>query len=134
MKFLLRSGLPAVTSAPLLLSGLGARHLVDDALDDDDLDVDVPGHVGQELGYVVVDGGSRQGDAIARCAGWEVGALAGYVEIADRPVDGEAAQVGIVDHAFAVVTLRPKYLRGSVEDPPLDAGVRHAMVVRILVH
>ena len=47
------------------------RRLVDDALDDDDLNMDVAGHAGQELGDEVVDGSNGQADGIALSAGVE---------------------------------------------------------------
>lgn len=109
------------------------RHLVDDTLDDDDLDVYVAGYVGQELGDEVVDRRGGEADGVAFRAGAEPGLLAGDIEIADGVVDGEAAKIGVVDHAAAVVALRPGNLRDAMEDAAPHAGVGHAVVVRVLV-
>ena len=46
-----------------------ARHLVDDALDDDGLDVDVAGRAGQELGDEIVDGAVAGTRPMARRSG-----------------------------------------------------------------
>lgn len=46
-----------------------ARHLVDDALDDDGLDVDVAGHAWRELGDEVVDGAAAGTRPMARRSG-----------------------------------------------------------------
>ena len=74
-----------------------------------------------------------QSDGIAFSAGAEAGLLAGDVEIADGVVDGEAAQIGVIDHAAAVVALRPHNLREAMEDATPHGGVGHAVVVRVLV-
>ena len=110
-----------------------ARHMVDDALDDDDLDVDVAGHVGQKLGYKVIDRRGGQADGVALGAGADAGLLAGDIETADGVVDGEAAEIGVVDHAAAVVALRPDNLREAMKDATPHGGVGHAVVVRVLV-
>lgn len=65
-------------------------YLIDDALDEDYLDVDVAGYVGHELGDEVVGGGESQAGAVALGAGGEAGGAAGDVEVADLVVDGEA--------------------------------------------
>ena len=54
-----------------------ARHLVDDALDDDDLNVDVAGYVGRELVDDVVDGcgGGDEADGAALGAGKTSGSI-----------------------------------------------------------
>jgi hypothetical protein len=45
------------------------RHLVDDPLDDDDLNVDVAGQAGQELGDEIVDGAVAGARPMARRSG-----------------------------------------------------------------
>src|SRR5208283_4311364 len=72
-------------------------------------------------------------DQVARGGGAEAGLLAGDVEVREGVVDGGAAQGGPVDHAAAVVGLRPQNLQGGVGDAVLDGGVWLAVVVRVLV-
>jgi hypothetical protein len=61
------------------------RHLVDDALDDDDLNVDVAGYVGQEFGDEVVDGGGGQADGVALGAGAKPGLRCATITVDSRP-------------------------------------------------
>ena len=60
-------------------------HLVDDALDDDHLNVDVTGHVGQELGDEIVDGSGGEADGVALRAGAEPGQLRAAITADSRP-------------------------------------------------
>src|SRR5271167_4619620 len=71
------------------------RYLIDDALDDDHLHMDVPGHIGQELGNVVADGRCQEGDSIAIGGGSGIGFAARNVEVGNLIVDPEADQVGV---------------------------------------
>ena len=114
-------------------AAVGFGYLVDDALHDDGVDVDAAGDVGDEFGDEVVGGCEGEVDSVARCAGVEVGGAAGDVEIGDLVVDGVADQVVIVDHAFAVVALRPDHLQDGVADAVLDGFGGLAVVVRVLV-
>ena len=66
------------------------------------------GHVGQELGDEVVDRRSSGVDGVALGAGAEPGLLTGDIKIADGVVDGEAAQVGVVNRL-----LQPRPERGT---------------------
>jgi len=119
--------------ALLLVGTLGAVYLVDDALDQDDADVDAAGYIGQELGNEVVDGGCCQADGVAVGAGGKTGLAAGNVEVADFVVTREADHVGVVHHAAAVVALRPHHLVNRMGYTPLHGGVGHAVVVRVLM-
>ena len=92
-----------------------------------------PRYVGQKLGDEIIDRRGGEADGVALGGGGAPGLLAGDIEIADLVVDGEAAQIGVVDHAAAVVALRPGNLRNAVEDAASNAGVGHAVVVRVLV-
>ena len=104
-------------TAPALL---GYGNLVDDALDQDDPDMDVPGQVRHELGNEVVDGRKGQADGIPFRAGGQIGLLSGNIEIADLVVDGKANQVGVVQHPIAVIALGPQHLVERVCDPALN--------------
>ena len=73
--------------------------------------MDVAGYVRQELGDKIIDRRGGEANGVALGAGAEPGLLAGDVEIADGVVDGEAGKIGVVDHAAAVVALRPGNLR-----------------------
>jgi len=95
--------------------------------------VDAAGYVGDKLGDEVVNGSGGQAYAITLGTGRQVGSAAGNVEVADCVVDGKSAQVGVVHHAPAVVALRPRDLVEAVSDAPLDGGIGHAVVVRVLV-
>src|ERR1700678_1574987 len=99
--------------------GVLVCNLVDDALDDYDLHVNVAGYVGEEFGDEVVDRGCGEGGAVARCAGGQVGLAAWQVEISDLVVDGEAYQIGVIHHPFPVVALGPCDLIKSMSDPAL---------------
>src|ERR1039458_3781397 len=56
--------------------------LVDDALEEDDADVETSGHVGQELDNEVFDGRSGQADAVALGGRWQIGLPARHVKVA----------------------------------------------------
>ena len=116
-----------------LASGFGVGYLVDDFLDEDDPYVDAFGEVGQEFGDEVIGGGEGEAGGVAAGCGRKVRAFAGDVEVGDFEVDGETEKVGVVDHAFAVVSLGPADLGDGVKDAPADDGVGHAVVVRVLV-
>jgi len=107
--------------------------LVDDALDEDNADVDVAGNVGEELGDEVVNGSGGESDGVAGGGGGEVGLPAGDVEVADFVVDGEGGEVGVVGHLLAVVALGVDHLNDGVGDATLEGGVGEAVVVRVLV-
>src|SRR5208337_392252 len=51
------------------------RHLVDDALDDDDFNADAASHIRQELGDEVVGGSDGQADGVALGAGETSGSI-----------------------------------------------------------
>src|SRR5580692_5914463 len=127
------SGFGANRLQQKMLGAPAFGYLVYDALDEDYLDVDVAGDVGDELGDEVVGGGEGEAGGVALGAGGEAGGAAGDVEVADLVVDGEADQVGVVHHAFAVVALGPDDLEDGVADAVLDRLVRLAVVVRVLV-
>ena len=57
--------------------GVGSGYLIDNALDDENLDVDVAGHVGKELGDEVVNGGGGEGGGVTFGAGGGAGLAAG---------------------------------------------------------
>lgn len=114
-------------------AGIGVSDLVDDLLDEDDANVDAAGEVGEEFGDEVVSGGEGEAVGVAFCGGMKVCSLAGDVEIGDFEVDGEANDVGVIQHAFAIVALRPENLGNAVKDAALDGGAGHAVVVRVLV-
>lgn len=104
-------------------AAFGAGNLVDDALKNDDLDVDVAGDIGKELGDVIADGGGGKADDVTAAGSIQAGLAAGHVEIGDAVIDGEADDVGIVEHAFAVVSPRPKDLQGGVRDAAGNTGI-----------
>src|SRR5450631_801635 len=58
-----------------LMNAFGNGYLVDDALDEDDADVDAAGDVGEELGDEVIDRGQGEADGVTGCAGRKVGLL-----------------------------------------------------------
>src|ERR1035438_8311004 len=116
----------------LLALSFRPGHLVDNPLDQDRVDVDAAGYVGQKLGDEVVGGRNGQGDAVAFRAGGQIGLPSRNVEVADLVVDGEAHHIGVVHHALAVVALGPDNLIHGVGDAALDGGVGHAMVVGVL--
>src|SRR6185503_14009732 len=68
--------------------GAGGGDLVDDLLDEDDLDVDAAGDVGEEFGDEVVSGGERPSGDDTSGGGGQVGLDAGYVEVGNFGVDG----------------------------------------------
>jgi len=59
--------------------------------------------------------------------------VAGNIKVGDFGVDGEAEDIGVIGHAFAVISLGPSDLRNGVPDAALNGSGRHAVVVRILV-
>jgi len=113
--------------------GFGIGHLVDDALDDDDLNVDVTGDIGQELVDKVSDGRGGHGDAIALGGGRSVGLAAGHIEVGDLILNGESDEVGVVEHALAAVGLGPEDLEGGVAHAMADGAAFKAVVMRVLV-
>ena len=109
------------------------RHLVDDALEDDDLNMDVACYVGYELDDVVADGGGGEADDVAAGRSGSVGFAARDVKVADLVAHGEPHQVGIIQHAVPAVALCPEHLICRMQDPARDFRFGHAVIVRILV-
>jgi hypothetical protein len=70
-----RNARPRRTAHGSLRRVVRPRHLVDDALDDDDLNVNVAGYVGLGLGDEVVDGSGGQADGVALGAGETSGSI-----------------------------------------------------------
>jgi len=105
--------------------------MIDDALDEDDVHMNVAGDAGHELGDEVVDGRGGQVDAVALGVGREMGFLAGHIEVRDGDVEDGSDDLGVVDGVSAVVGLLPEGLVDAMEDAARNAEVGTAMVVRI---
>src|SRR5580698_5229538 len=89
-------------SETLLLARL-SRDLVEQALHDDDANVDAGGYVGQELGDDVSDGvGEEAGEDALRGGGW-VGSEAGDVLVGDDRAGDRGDEVLVVGHEAAAV-------------------------------
>ena len=113
---------------------LGAGDLVDDALDENDPDVDFAGDVGEEFGDEVVDRGRCEACNVTLRRRGTVGLNSGDIEVHDFGVDGEAKKRGAVGHSFPAVTSRPIDLGDGIQDSAWDGGVGHAVVARVLVN
>src|ERR1700722_18508849 len=99
-----------------------AGDIIKDALHEDDADVDALGDVGGETDGDALDGSDA------------VGLDAGDVEVAEFGGDGIGGERGIVRHGAAVVMLRDEGATDGIEDSPLHAGLRHAVVAWVLMH
>ena len=85
---------------------VAAGDVIEDALHDDDSDVNAAGDVGEELVDEIVDGvegvaGEDSGDG-----GGAIGMNAGNVKIGEFGTDGVVQQGGVIGHGFATVTAR----------------------------
>src|ERR1700728_489396 len=95
------------------------RHPVDDPLDEDDLQVDVAGHVRHKFRNEVAH---RRADPAHRypfCTRTPAHFLVRNVTDVDRLVDHRADDGRVVRHALAGVARRPERLIDAVPDPPL---------------
>lgn len=91
------------------------------------------GDVWQELCDEVVGRGEGEAGGIALGAGWKVSGAARYVEVVYLVLDGEADEIGVVDHPLAVVALGPDDLQNGVFDAVGDGSARFTVVVGVLV-
>src|SRR6202012_1159720 len=88
-------------------SAVGLCYLVDDALNDYHLHVDVAGHIGQELADQVADRRGSKGRSIAFRGGSRIRRAPGNIEAADLVTAGETEEVRVVRQTLAVVAGRP---------------------------
>ena len=95
-------------------------NVIDHPLDDNHADMDVTGDVGQEFRNEVVNRCEPETCRVTRSAGPKVGFSARDVEIADLVADRKAENVGVVDHALAIIALCPEHLNDGMADAAGD--------------
>ena len=97
---------------------VAAGDVIEDALHEDDADVDAAGDVGEELVDEVVDGVEGVAGEDAGDGGGSVGMNAGDVEVGELGADGVGKQGGVVGHRFAAVAARDDGAGDGIDEAP----------------
>src|SRR3981081_3273329 len=112
---------------------VAAGDVIEDALNDDDSDVNVAGDVGEKLIDEAVDGIEGVTGEDAGEGGGGVGVDAGDVEIGEFGPNGIVQQGGVVGHGFAAVAPRDDGAGDGIDEALGERGVGHAKVARVLM-
>src|SRR5260370_3230603 len=102
---------------------VAAGDVIEDALDDDDSDVNAAGDVGEELVDEIVDGVEGVAGEDAGNGGGAIGVNAGNVKVGKLGADGVVQQGGVVGHRLAGVAAGDGGAGYGIEEAPREAGL-----------